>query len=64
MTFTQENDFYTDEYEYYEELFDPLAGGGRGTRGVGHRVRAEVPYALVDLDLAVRADHEEAVVAA
>jgi RIO kinase 1 len=32
MTTILENDFYTDEYEYYEELFDPLASGGRRAR--------------------------------
>jgi RIO kinase 1 len=29
---TVEDDSYTDEYEYYEELFDPSASGGRRAR--------------------------------
>jgi RIO kinase 1 len=32
MTAISENDFYIDEYEYYEELFDPLTSGGRRSR--------------------------------
>jgi RIO kinase 1 len=32
MTTVLEDDFRTDEYEYYEELFDPLAGGSRRSR--------------------------------
>jgi RIO kinase 1 len=32
MTTIPENDAYLDEYEYYEELFDPLADSGRWSR--------------------------------
>lgn len=41
--FIPENDFYTDEYEYYEELFDPLAGDSRRSRAHRGRGRKAKP---------------------
>jgi len=43
MTPTQENDFYIDEYEYYEELLDPLAGNSRRARARRERERKAKP---------------------
>jgi RIO kinase 1 len=42
MTTIPEDDLYVDEYEYYEELFDPSAGGGRrARRGRGRKAKVQ-----------------------